>query len=349
VFGSFLNTFLKVTDPRPHYVGERCLVERHSVGGCDQCQQACPHSAIRIGGQVEVLEDACTGCGLCVQACPTGALEYGLVGVLGSLKDQGIGEAAGVACLKCSKVPDEARPGATTLNCLGRTTVAMLLTSSAWGQSPELLHGDCANCRLGSASVPRQLQETLRSAQSYRASLSEQPLAAHMLEYQPSQPGQSQATASGPAAKASGPAVSRRGALGALFGGAKQAAASAIPDRLAPGVDTRPEPSRIPDEWLWRRRAQKPKPAPEQLVHWQHPVVDENCIFCPVCENVCPTKALRRERHEDGSYTLTLETAACVGCDACTLSCPPSAITLAAQLPFGDLGQTILLREGSGF
>ncbi len=339
---NLFDIFMKVTDPRPRYTGSRCLVEKNVVGGCDRCFQACPHDAVRITDKIEITE-ACTGCGLCVQACPSGALEYDLVPVLGALKQQGMGSEEvpnPTARLKCSKVHGVDAP---TVDCLGRVSPAMVMVSAAWGQDLELLRGDCAACRLGGPSVPSSVQNVLGIVQQYRQNLSGGVgVKARLLEVRDGLV-IDQATSAPDVPK---PAVSRREALGSLFQGAKRGAAAVIPDQPLPGVDASLPREPVPDEWQWRKRALKPRPAEGTAQYWPTPSVNENCIFCPVCTNVCPTNAIVRELESDGSYRLQLQVDACTGCNACVVSCPPDAMTLEPETPFERISERVIVREG---
>jgi ferredoxin len=349
VLKGFLDAFMNLTDPRPSYTGERCLVERNAVGGCDKCMQACPHDAVRIGSSVEILEGDCTGCGLCVQACPTGALEYDLVNTLGVLKQQGtqsanVASSARVPCnLKCSKVPGDG----STLECLGRVTPAMLLASAAWGQRLALVRSDCDTCKLGGPSVPGALENVVQIAQAYRENLNAEPMDVRIVQY--GVPGEALESLSAGEQIAPSVAVSRRNALQAMAQNARGGVARVIPDRILPGVDTKVEAQPVPDEWVWRRKALRPTPDADAPQYWPAPTVNNDCIFCPVCQNVCPTDAITRDREMDGSYKITLEVGACTGCNACVLSCPPNAMTLEAKLAHGKLNETIVLHEGGGY
>lgn len=339
VLKGFFDAVMNLTDPRPNYVGERCLLEKNAVGGCDKCAVACPHEAIVLGLKPEVLEN-CTGCGLCVQVCPSGALEYDLTRPLMQLKNQGTTHSSASAeervssSLKCSKVVGES----ASIDCLGRITPAMLLASSAWGQELTLLHNDCANCKLGGATVPEVLENVIAIAQEYKKNLAQPELAVQVI--------QTQADNTSPT---SAPALSRRAALRSFGRNTRDSTAKLIPERILPGVDTKPEAQQIPDEWLWRKKALRPAPEPQTLQYWVVPSVDENCIFCPVCQNVCPTSAVTREREMDGTWKIRLEVQACTGCNACVTSCPPTAMKLEPSIEFALLEQTILLREGDGY
>ncbi len=336
----FLDAVFNLTDPRPNYVGERCLLEKNVVGGCDKCMQACPHEAISLGFRPE-LSEACTGCGLCVQVCPSAALEYDILKPLTSLKAQGTTHARATSTerlpcnLKCSKVAGES----ATIDCLGRVTPAMILASSAWGQDLTLLRGDCQTCKLGGPTVPESLENVIAIAREYKKHLEQPEISVAVLV---------SSTDSAPRTEAA-PAVSRRGAMQALARNTRDGTVRMIPEKMIPGVDTKLQAPRIPEEWVWRKKALRPTPSPEALQYWVIPSINEDCIFCPVCQNVCPTEAIKREREIDGMWKINLETAACTGCNACVVSCPPSAMKLEPEIPFEQLERILLLREGDGY
>ncbi len=339
-----LDVVLHLSDLRPQHTAERCLLERHAVGGCDLCEQACPHDAVRLSDHVEILSDACTGCGLCVQACPSGALEYAPLPVMVMLKDQGVSTDDPIpASLRCAEVPGEAPEVA----CLARVTPAHLLASAAWGQQLDLIHGQCSTCKIGGPKVPEKVRATRQTASAYRQHLPDlrpkhQRPAARMVSWFDLEP--SSRPVRVVRTEAPKP-VSRRGALGALWGSTKRGLAQAIPDRPLPGVDAVPEPGRIADEWIWRKRALKPRPSDGTPQHWPAPAVNESCTFCQVCETVCPTNAIARETQPDGTISLRLEMAACNGCNACVVSCPTDAMRLETTRAFESLDQTVVLRQ----
>lgn len=289
------------------------MVERHVVGGCDLCLQICPHGAIKITDKVEISDD-CTGCGLCVQECPSGALEYDLLPTLAALKDQGLGEKAAI---KCSKVPGPE----PTLPCLARISVAELMASSAWTQTLSLIHGNCANCNLGSLDVPRNLQKVIEKAALYGQKN------AQMVQSDENKAVNQEKN------------LSRREAMGSFWSKTRENLANLIPENPLPGVSATIEIEKIPLEWSWRRKALRFS----EKAYWPHPIVNEDCIMCPVCENVCPTDAIERKRLVDGNYQLFLEVNACTGCNACVVSCPPDAMELEKLVEKTDLDQKILL------
>ena len=310
-------------NPVPRYTGPRCLVERMAVGGCDLCQQACPHEAVEIDRSVSIDPVKCTSCGLCVQACPTGALEYDVTATLGAIKAHG----EGGATLTCS----QSGAGGQGLVCLGRVTQSAVVASGAWGIELTLLHGDCPSCAVGRSDVPERLRAVVDGAQQLREATG-RPARVSIRK------------ASGE--QLSGPQVSRRGMFGALARGASRVVAQVIPESPLPFVDWSVPEERRPAEWLWRRRALKPTPAPETLVAWAVPRIEEGCIDCPVCTNVCPTEAIEREVHPDGGITLTLDLTSCTGCAACARSCPPQVIVMEPEVPELTFSVPRLLRDG---
>ena len=318
-------------NPVPRYTGPRCLSERLAVGGCDLCQTVCPHEAILIPQSVVIDPAACTGCGLCVQACPSGALEYDVTGPMNAVREQKgavpvKGQPAG-AKLVCSRSEE----GGKSLPCLARVTVSTVVAAGAWDVPLTLVHGDCAGCSLGGPEVPASVARVVEEANRLRGSTGREA----RVTLRPHDP----------ALAGRGEQVSRRGMFGALAKGARSVAAQSIPDSPLPFVNWSEPEDRVPAEWQWRVRALRPAPAPETAVYWPAPVVDDTCIDCPVCANVCPTDAITREVQPDGSVTLVLSLAACTGCDACARSCPPQAIHMQEHWRFDALEQLVLLRD----
>ncbi|WP_457636763.1 4Fe-4S dicluster domain-containing protein [Oceanithermus sp.] len=288
-----LGAFLKLTDPTPRYTGSRCLVEKYAVGGCDECLQACPHEAIDLSHfRVEIDDTRCTGCGLCVQACPGLALEYAL-GPAQEALTKGRGQ------LKCSR----AEGGGQEIFCLGRLTPGLLAEAASRLGKLTLARGDCENCKIGGPTVPERLQETIAEARRYYPELEVEVTREEL----------------------SGPVVGRRELFQQLLGGTVRVAAEVIPEPPKQwGFDEEAEEQTLHAELRLRRAAAARS---QGVVRWPAVAASDACTLCPVCTNVCPTGAIRRER--DGEeYVLEIEVAACTGCGACIASCPPQALEL---------------------
>ena len=308
------------------------------LGGCDKCVTACPHEALEIKNEsIQVLEHNCTGCGLCVQACPTKALEYDLKPILSLLKNQGIGtiEQPIQATLKCSKVSGKSE----TILCMGQITPAHLIASAAWNQTLELVHGACSSCEIADGSTIRRLQDVRMEAEKL-APVTGNDQRVKFISWHDSSDWLGSECPKRLEVTPKPTTLSRRDALQSLFGSAKRGVAQVIPDNPLPGVNAKLEPSRIPEEWIWRKRALSKLATGSETIRWLTPKINDNCILCQVCEFVCPTRAITRSQE---NQSLSLEVSACIGCDACTVSCPENAIELQTEIPTNQLEQTITL------
>lgn len=298
----FLDLFLKLTDPTPSFAPERCLLERGAVGGCSACADACPKGAIDLSTDAVLLDEAaCTGCGLCVGVCPGIALEYPL-GPLQEAFQKGQGK------LKCSRAPGDGEE----VVCLGRLTPGILAWAASRFGGLTLARGDCASCAIGGPRVPEHVERMAEEARRYYPAL-ELKLTTEPL---PS------------------PKIGRRELFQSLFGATRRLAAEALPElpeEIAPADDEETLPAELR---LRKLAAQK---APE--VRWPGVRVLEGCTLCPVCQNACPTAAIRRFRDgEERVLELVLER--CTGCEACVRSCPVQVME-----PL-DYGKDALFSEG---
>ena len=313
MFDQLLNLIAKVTDIRPKYTPEHCLVVTHAIGGCEECKKVCPHEAIEIKRQVNIDDIDCTGCGLCIQACPSQALE------------PNTSYQADVP-LKCSQVKGSAQ----SVQCLGRLQATDILRLAGRRGKVTLVRNDCANCSIGNEAVLGALEDILKDAQTLVDTIN-LPLTTQVLV-------QEKFDATDLPDK-----VSRREFL---RGGVNTLKAGTV-DILAPLENLVSEG----DNFLPLEHSKKLKLlelselSPETEVPWTLPRVKEGCILCPVCTNVCPTKAFSREFEnldENTVSVLKLAPERCNGCDACTTSCPVGVITLDEIVTWGELSSGAL-------
>lgn len=296
----------RTVDVTPDYEPRRCLAVIQSREACTRCRDVCPHDAIRIDRRVEIDEVDCSGCGLCVQVCPSQALEARPSFAPG-------------AALKCSRV----RGDTQTVHCLGRLAPSDLLRLAGGRPAVTLARGDCAACPIGAAAVADAI-EVVRAEAQELAATADRALEIRVVETERLDRDDAPER------------LSRRQLLRGGWRQVQRGAATA----LAPLDPGDPRDDSLPREMQRRYRVlELADLAPETPVPWVLPRVAEGCILCPVCTNVCPTRAFARDFDRDGTgeAALVLEPERCVGCGACASACPVHVIELVEEVPWGEL------------
>ncbi len=312
MWDKLLGLIIQATNLQPNYTAERCLVVKRTVGGCTKCKDICPHDAVRIRSRVEIDDVDCSGCGLCVQICPSEALE------------SSVSYSSG-APLKCSQV----KGGAQSVQCLARLSPTDLVRLADKAGSVTLAHGDCTSCKIGSGAVLTALQTTAGEAKAL-AGINGRDLTVTVLEVETLDATDNPAQ------------LSRRDLMRGGWRNIQHTAA----DALAPLDPGDPSEKTLPKEMQKHYRLIKmAQPEPETQVPWVLPRVAEGCIMCPVCTNVCPTSAFSRDFEpptEGNGAVLHLNPSACMGCNACALSCPPKVISLDEEVTWQELSSESL-------
>jgi len=264
MFDRLLNLIIKATNLQPSYTPEHCLAVKRAVGGCTGCHDICPHQAITITRQVAIDELDCTGCGLCVGVCPSQALATSVAFQPG-------------APLKCSQVTGNAQ----SVQCLARLQPSDLVRLADRRGVITLIRNNCASCKIGAAAVIEALDRTAKAAQALAA------LPGGALKV-------SVEVAKRYDATDNPRSLSRR----ELLRGGWRSAQHTASDLVAPleQLSQAPTGTPLPDELRKQfRLISAAAPQPADQVPWRLPRIAEGCIMCPVCTNVCPTKAFRRE------------------------------------------------------
>ncbi len=296
----------KAVRQQPEYRPELCIAVKKSVGACSACLDVCPHEAITIGQRVVIDEVDCSGCGLCIQACPSQALAANL-----RIRPEGT--------IKCSRVQGDAQ----TVECLGRLQATDLLRLGSGQEKVTLARRDCHTCPIGDGRVLEAIDGVVAEA-------------ATLAEYRP-RALDFEVVEVRKLARESRPTEISRRDLFTLGLKNVQVGASEALARVDFGTD---QDSSLPDEthrrFAWLSHA---RPADDAPVPWSLPRVADTCILCPVCTNVCPTKAFDRrvDPPDEGGVRLLLAPERCNGCSACVTSCPVHAITLDSDVTWGEL------------
>jgi ferredoxin len=311
MFDNLLKLLSNVTSVAPVYHREHCIAAKQSVAACHVCKDVCPHEAITLKRFVEIDDVDCTGCGLCVQSCPSQALESKVNFQPG-------------APVKCSQVKGSAQG----VQCLGRLSPTDLLRLAGTKNKVTLVRNDCANCKIGTQKIPEVLEQNILEAKTL-ADFRKRELSFEILQ-------QEKYDATDNPDK-----ISRRELLRGGFRSLQTTAAEA----LAPLDPGDAKEVSLPRE-MQRQYAviESAKPEPTQNVPWVLPRVKDGCIMCPVCTNVCPTKAFSRdfkpkdkEGNELGGSVLNLEPDRCNGCNACVKACPVKVISLDTNVTWEEL------------
>lgn len=308
MFDTLLNLLFKATSVQPEYTKRHCIAAKQSATACSVCRDVCPHEAISFKRNKEVVIDdiECTGCGICVQSCPSQALVSKVTYQRG-------------APLKCSQVKGRAE----TVQCLGRMTPSDYLRLAGTKDNVTLVRGNCADCKIGAEAVPTFIEEATSRAQAL-AELVGRDLGFETL------------TEERYDATDNPDVISRRDLLRGGWRGVQNTAADALAPLDPGGDDGDALPTDMRNQYRVLELADL---SPDTSVSWPVPRVAEGCIMCPVCTNVCPTKAFRRDFKPEGKdgTALLLEPSRCNGCDACVKACPVKVISLDEQLNWFEL------------
>jgi ferredoxin len=287
----------------PEYHPRRCLAVIYPDRGCRECVKACPHDAVSLEtGRVRIDPLLCTSCGLCVGACPAEALEADPEAVARAILDA----PAERAVAACSEAGTD---GDVNVTCHARLQPSAFLAAGLTGRHLVVVAGDCARCQVGSAGVP----ETVRAT----AAAAEREAAAN---------GRKVAwTWHGPDTPYT-PETARRDVLRRAVRSGVGAFRGKVDEALAGWPQLLGEQSKpLPRERTMRRELLAGAVDSKGEVAWPEVSVNQNCILCPVCTQVCPTEALQRVI-EPGQTVLYLDLARCTGCSACAEACGFDAV-----------------------
>lgn len=303
----------------PSFRAERCVRYRYSYSECSRCADACPHEAIRLfDAGVEVLAGHCQSCALCAAVCPTEALTEKNVSAESLLKIAANEKQLTVACAPSGIKGDAVVP------CLGAINPVVLADFSRRGIALQLAGTEhctqCAHaakghdliqlhlaareilCRAGSGGE-RAAALTLQDAESRKSLKNDGGHDAARRDFFRRFIGR------GIDQVMAGVADMPPAPLKAI-----RAAAPFLPERKeilnALYVGHGDEPVRV---------ARHPALAAEDLR------ITSGCSYCEACIRACPTGALQLLENNSAWRVIFLNER-CVACDVCSEVCQPKVL-----------------------
>ena len=300
----------------PEFRAERCVRYRYVYSECNRCAEACPHEAIRLfDAGVEVLAKDCQACGLCVAACQTEALRQNDLSADYLYKASDLAPQMTVAC-----APSEI-PGDAVVPCLGALHPVVLAELSRRGiavelagmeHCPECTHASKGTELIGSNLAAREILCSAGDSKKY-ASLT---IRTGKVEGGDKQPQLDK---------------SRRGLFRRIVGHSVDVMSGKLEAAPAPLKAIRAAAPFIPERKILLNAmfADKGEAAFSLPRHNAIPAEDwkviSGCTYCEACVRVCPTGALQLLESNTG-WRLAFLNDRCVACDVCAEVCQPSVL-----------------------
>lgn len=344
----------------------RCAKVRNRNVACLKCAAACTSGCISLrDGELVIDADRCVGCGTCATVCPTCALESHdpsdselLSACLEGVRD---GEAV-IACEQLRRAADgcldESRVAGVV--CLGRVEESLVVGLVSLGvKKVRLACGDCARCQqahgLETAKLVAETSRTLLAAWGSDALIEVGEGVPACVLAEGVERGESSNAVKSYFAVLRGnePVTGMRERLGVQGGTAHRCALSdtragdgvpASSRKRGGGPSVRGRsllsvmedgtlPHFLPDrrEKLLANLSTLGKPEVKSLSTrlWGCVVIDgRKCSSCRMCATFCPTGALRKFDHDDGTFGIDHCPADCVKCGSCRDVCKEGAIVL---------------------
>jgi ferredoxin len=300
----------------PGFRAERCVRYRYSYSACSRCADACPHEAIRLfDAGVEVLGERCKHCGLCAVACQTEALNQNGVSANYLLKMAGESVWMTIACAP------SALAGTVVVPCLGAVHPVVLAELSRQDITVELAGAEhCAECAHAGKGI-----DMIRSNLDAHGILCS---AGEPAPYAPITLRSGESEESGEHEKLD---ASRRSLFHRIFGhsvdvmSGKFEAAPAAPKAIRAAAPFLPDRKVILNKLYATDGEDAITVARHDVLPAEDWEVVHGCTYCEACVRVCPTGALQL-LESNTAWRLAFLNDRCVACDVCAEVCQPKVL-----------------------
>lgn len=320
----FLSVFVK--DPIEAQSGQ-CVKNLSKTSLCQYCVPACHANAINLNDGLDLDITKCDGCGFCAQACPNGVFDVNApsdIELLAQIKL--VAKESQVLTLTCKQhLVGKLRPNEISITCMGRLNEGFLLAAAIYGLTGISL--DTSHCDDCDTFRPELLDQTLKISNDIAAQLDIDFEAAKSNENIERQIDDE---------KKDGPDhgmhLSRRNFFEHLkkrtVDSTSELIISSIPDFEE---ENKGLTKRVPaNRSLLKQVVQRLK---KEDTAMQSPdlffsiKLEDSCVACDFCANLCPTAALEKSAEGD-SVTLSFTPFLCTGCKLCINVCPFMSIAV---------------------
>ncbi|MBI5891558.1 MAG: 4Fe-4S binding protein [Nitrosomonadales bacterium] len=299
----------------PGFHAERCVRYRYSYSACSRCADACLHEAIRLfDAGVEVLGGRCKHCGLCAAACQTEALNQIGVSADHLLKMAGESKQMTIAC-----APSELA-ATVVVPCLGALHPVVLAELSRQDIALELAGVEhCVECSHASRG-----KDMIRSNLAAREMLCSAGVPATWAAIT-LRSGEVEATGKHEKLDAT-----RRSLFHRIVGHGADVVSGKLDAAPAPLKAIRAAAPFLPErKAILNKLHATGEGAITVFRHDAIPAEDwevvRGCTYCEACVRVCPTGALQL-LESNTAWRLAVLNDRCVACDVCAEVCQPKVL-----------------------
>jgi len=305
--------------PVPEIAEGRCLRKRLSSFECTLCVDNCESNALTIltmgDGMVHLENEKCTGCGRCTAVCPAETFVFPDYDLYRMLDECDTFEDTVFTCHR----QKQAFANEFHIPCVGTLSNEALLYIGLKGNGPVYFNLiACPACT--QFPIVKKFAASLAHVQKLLAhDLCSDLIAIKELSQLP-----------GISDK------DRRSFLIDIGGNVVSLVRSRYKTSIPKKTPPQPKGRRIPQKTALLEKAilAKGSIVATQLSAQCASMISltKSCTLCPRCTGMCPTGAIKLERQQDKTKTLSFVATKCTGCGLCAAFCKMNAITVSAPL-----------------